>query len=714
MLDPRSALQVVANIETVRQTGSTSTTTSSTLKLVEGRDYTLVTDKDRRATIVLTDAGKTRTQGTGDPDVTVTLKSLTASYSALAGDVVVDAGARLSSPTSAAHVGGRVMLAGANVRNAGEISTPDGQTILAAGLQVGIASHSGDDPSLRGLDISIGEVADGGSGRVYAGMAVNDGLIEIPRANATIVGRSVQQNGFIDSSTTVNLNGRIDLVASYNAVSNNAYDAAGATDAAKTLFVPRSTGIVTLGEGSTMRILPELDSLDLTTGDEVAIRSQINATGIAVHFAKDSLLLAPNAKVSVNAGNWNYVPSTAQTQPPTSEFVHSAGQIYIDRGALLDVSGTTGVLVSLDQSILTLELRGSELSDSPLQRDGLFRGTTITIDSRITGTFDGKEWVGTPLGDATGFLDLIQRGVGQLTTVGGSIDLQAGESVVVNRGATLDVSGGWQRNEGGLVKTTKIVQGSRLLDIAEATPDQLYDGIYDPKFTTASHSKWGISQTFKNPLSLDGAHVEGSAVQGAAGGGISIVAPSMALDGTLAGRTVIGPKQMRANASTSTLPKAASLALTFRGDDPLPLYGEPYSPTSPQPPKIVFGEGSLKPVGSFALDAQGGLAASEGDWGNYLSAFRLSASRRKEVLLSPDLLGDAGFGALSVNNVAGDIFVPAGVDLAAPAEGVISLNGRNISIDGSVTAPGGRLSFTANNVSPYLVEHSRRGTRRWG
>ncbi|MFZ4593018.1 MAG: filamentous hemagglutinin N-terminal domain-containing protein, partial [Verrucomicrobiaceae bacterium] len=74
------------------------------------------------------------------------------------GDVTVQSGARLGAPTSASNVGGRVALVGANVTNAGTISTPDGQTILAAGLQVGFAAHNSADPSLRGLDVYVGAV----------------------------------------------------------------------------------------------------------------------------------------------------------------------------------------------------------------------------------------------------------------------------------------------------------------------------------------------------------------------------------------------------------------------------------------------------------------------------------------------------------------------------------------------------------------------------
>ena len=83
------------------------------------------------------------------------------------GDVVVQPGAVIKSPTSAEHVGGRVALIAPNVTNGGTISTPDGQTILAAGEQVGFAAHVSSDPHLRGLDVYVG--AGGGTAANAAG-----------------------------------------------------------------------------------------------------------------------------------------------------------------------------------------------------------------------------------------------------------------------------------------------------------------------------------------------------------------------------------------------------------------------------------------------------------------------------------------------------------------------------------------------------------------
>lgn len=294
------------------------------------------------------------------------------------GDVTVQKGARLTSPTNAAKVGGRIVLAGPNVTNEGTISTPDGQTILAAGMQIGFGAHRSDDPSLRGLDVFVGAIEDPLTGQ-SAGSVSNRGLIDVPRGNATLSGRTVRQLGVIESSTSVSFNGRIDLDASYDAVRNTAYRPERAGDSP---FLFRSTGTVELGAGSLMRILPEWNDSSTIPGTVLPLRSQINVRGGTVHFRPGSSLLAPNANVSVNAGIWDLVQTTAAG---TNRFVRSGGQVYVDRDALLDVAGTTDAQAQLADYILTVQLRGAELAGSPLQRVSVFRipgqeSPSLTVD----------------------------------------------------------------------------------------------------------------------------------------------------------------------------------------------------------------------------------------------------------------------------------------------------------------------------------------------
>src|SRR5690606_13863688 len=77
----------------------------------------------------------------------------------------------------------------------------------------------------------------------------------------------------------------------------------------------------------------------------------------------------------------------------------------------------------------------------------------------------------------------------------------------------------------------------------------------------------------------------------------------------------------------------------------------------------------------------------------------LPADRLGRLVLSPDLLGENGFGHLTVANPDGNIHVPSGIVLAAPAAGSISLSAANLRIDGTLSAPGGSLAFSAANLS---------------
>ena len=590
------------------------------------------------------------------------------------GDVVVQPGAKLSSPTSTAGVGGRITLIGPRVVNAGTISVPDGQAILAAGLQVGLAAHASSDPRVRGLDVFVGETvypAEGTSCRtplVVTGNVMNSGLIEAPRANVTIVGRSVNQAGVISSTTSVTLNGSVNLQALYDSTvfSPDANSPA--------IFSPSGSGLVTFGAGSALEILPELASPKTIAGTTLPLASQVVVEGRNIHLGNAATLLAPNADVKLLAG---------ARLPQSGAFatIFSMGQIYLDAGALISVAGTTNVLVPIAQNILTLELRGAELADSPLQRTGLLRAVTLNLDLRQKGTFSGRDWVGTPLGDARGFVGLIERGVGELTTAGGSVQFTAGHSVVMQRTAKIDVSGGSVQFESGMVETTRVISGGQVLDIAQATPDRVFQGIYDGTFTI-THPKYGLSETFTNPLLLSNARHEEGYVDGKSGGSITITAPTMALDGELLGHTVSGPRQR----TVQTMATPSALALNFEAADAKLAAYQVYSPT---PPAIVFGNaGALSAVAAFSEKANGNAAP-------------LDLARIEKVVFSPDIFSMGGFGAVTINNPDGDIEIPEGTLVRAPVGGSLSLRAANLDIRGRVLAHGGTLNFSVYDFTPY-------------
>ena len=585
------------------------------------------------------------------------------------GDVTVLPGARLSAPTNADHVGGRVILIGANVSNGGSIATPDGQTILAAGLQVGLAAHASDDPSLRGLDAFVGAVTDASVPTQSAGATANTGLIDAPRASVVLTGKAVTQLGAIESSTSVAFNGRIDLLANYDAVSSGGQQGLAA-------FLPRATGTVTLGPGSTTRILPELASADRVTGTQLALPSQINLQGLALHLAGDAAILAPGANVSLRAGNWNLTGSGVAL---LDQFVFTGGQIYLDAGALIDVSGAQDVAASVAENIVEVQLRGAELADSPLQRDGALRGQTIKIDVRQTGTFNGKSWIGTPLANTAGYVALIQRTVGELSIAGGTVALTAGESVVVQPGATVDVSGGWINYSGANVATTKVLSDGHVFDISQATPDRVYSGIYTATASAGLDPKWGVSQSSTRALTANTSDFEPGYLNGGDAGSLAISAPGMALDGRLRGLSVAGPRQR------SAPPLAGALSLAFQGQSF--SGGSTFIPFSPTPPELVVqGDSELPAAAAFGLDANGQPLA-------------LRSERRTAFVLDPALVNADGFGRLALDNRDGNITLPAGISLFFAPGGSFTLLASNLDLQGSVTAPGGSLGFTVINIS---------------
>ncbi len=598
------------------------------------------------------------------------------------GDVVVEAGAQLTTTSSSSGVGGKIALIGPNVTNAGTISTPNGQTILAAGNQVGFAAHNSNDPTLRGLDVSIGKVD------ATSGTAQNTGVIDSPEADITLAGKTVEQDGAITSSTSVSYNGRIDLLADYGSVVS--------TSNATTLITPSKSGDVELGANSLTQITPELDSTQTVVGTQLALGSLVNVQGANITLGNNALLYAPSAAlpsstsqpaigvagadltagVTLSAGTW--IPFNRGFAFANTVGDATAGNVSLGQGASIDVSGSQNVAASVAEDIVSAQLLGTELANSPLQQDGALRGTTIDVNLLQTGvTADGTPWIGTPLADVSGYINLVPHTVGELTTAGGSVAILAGNSFSAQSASSVDVSGGWINYQGATVQTTQVLSDGQLIPIAQADASEIYSGIY--KGTTLISQKWGTSQNYTNPL-LTKAQYDPGFIQGGNGGQLAITAPSMTLNGNFYGNTVAGANQRTSAAqldatyagasflptllATQAVPTASSLTLSFQGQNGALSTAPSYSPT---PPAIDFG-----------------TSRAAGD-----------------LVLSADLVNSDGFGKLAINNGDGSIYVPSGVSLTTSAGGSIAFNAANLDIEGSVSAPAGSLTFNVYDYSPY-------------
>jgi len=592
------------------------------------------------------------------------------------GDVVVERGAFLSSPVDANNSGGKIALVGANVANGGSVSTPFGQTILAAGLQVALTPHSSSDPSLRGLDVTIGRVVDRDGAVILsagsAGDVFHDGVISIPSGSAALSGASVTTGAgsVIDGLTTTGLNGRIDISALYNAVANDQFPNMG-----RALVYENgvNSGNISLGQGSLLRILPDWNDTETkVVGASLALNSLMTVSGSSIDVGQEALLLAPGAvatqgAVSMNGENLPQgvllrAGSFFDAGGGNPQFVADTGSVTVGSGAGIILSGSSEIAAPSSEYMLKLQLRGAELANTPLlQNNKDIRGKDLLIDTRYTGTLNGQSWVGTSLGDIAGYLNLVTRNVGELTTAGGSLVIQAGSSVSVSSGALLDVSGGSVRYSGGTFAPTRLVASTgKIVPIYFARPDELYTGI------------------LKNPVS----QTEAPYSQGASGGSIAISAPGIALGGTVRGVTTAGPRQISSLTSVSfkqtpvlsevtTLPKPSSLSITLSGQQ---IEGNLVNTVSaPTPFSVRFGNPS---------SAKGG-----------------------ELVLNPGLLASQGFRNFTLVNHDGSISVPAGVTLDAGANGSIWLEGSAISVNGTLSAPSGRISLTAD-ATPYPLQNA--------
>jgi filamentous hemagglutinin family protein len=581
-------------------------------------------------------------------------------------DVVVQPGSSITTSES-----GRVILLGAHVKNGGTISTPDGQTILAAGDSAYLYAEP--TAQMRGLSVDVLIDPNTNNTKVNpladptAGTTTNSGLITVGKGNATLDGAIIAQNGVINALTGVDFNGSIILTARYAPDTVAEINNSGPHQLAGDYISPTIPGAVTLGPYSVTQILPDksdptttLDaqgfnpSVIVAQGKTVALEGAsfpgtppIGSNGQAI--SPGALLIAPGGTVSVTApvsygvlngdtssfanvyfsGFSPFIPIYA-----ASSAAGAGARIFIDNGATIDVSGTQDVLVPVSRNVVTVNLRANELRDSPLQRNGPLYGKNINVDITVTGTNpDGSTWYGTPFADASGYIALIGRTVAERTAIGGAINLVSAGDVVAVNGSTMNVSGGWLNYQSGIVATTRLLgTDGHLYDIANADPNLTYVGIAGS--ITITHPRWGVTETFNTPLvsSTDQRFVQGY-LDGRSAGSIAITANKMILDGTLLGNSVSGPRQRTINANVdSSVPLGGSLTLQATPDM---TNGSSYTNAIQDNLTFVTDHAFLTPDQALAL-ADGTLSLSDP-----------SIDRGQTLLLPVDIFWAGGFTTFS-------------------------------------------------------------------
>ncbi|MCK9913008.1 filamentous hemagglutinin family protein [Microbacteriaceae bacterium K1510] len=620
------------------------------------------------------------------------------------GSVTVDAGASITTSGE----GGLVLLTAPHVINAGSISSPAGQVILAAtdkGLYLTPSSGAADDNAAPGAgsfaagpdsDIRgvVPAVEPGGNAIGYYVWNQASGLIEADRGNITLispgrnsnfrVGGASYNDGVLAATTSVSRNGSIVI------------------DGAD----------IRLGAGSLLTILPDMggetipqDPTSLGAFKPSAIKIGARTSSIAntalIEMEANAFLYAPGAKVQFGAS----VP-TGSTVIPLNQ------SIVINAGAEINVAGLTDVLVPATENMVVIDpAKKNELRDSPLYRDGFLNGATIYLDPRISGVrADGVAWIGSPLIDATAYYQLMGVSAERLMTKGGNVSFGPkgaiqdynSPAVIIRDGAVIDMSGGWVTYEAGRIRETRLVTASGgIVPISKASPYEVYVGIYNG--WTRSSARWGISETWTNPLK-QGWRYEAEYTEGRDAGALLVSGHAVVLDGIVRGDAYAGRKQRQDS-------KTGSGTSTIDGD--LRSVQGAFSELPAGGALIVNGIDSIEITNALPGDPEDAYnwvrGAVDAGTGNYLppnptAGPSVPAVRRDTIYLSSDVLSAAGLSQVSLTSASvtspGKITVADGADVVLKPGGIFKASvGGKIEVDGNITAQSGRIILETSVIA---------------
>ena len=563
-------------------------------------------------------------------------------------------GAQLVSKTN-----GRVVVLAPNVVNQGVIRTPEGQTILAAGSKVYLSAPT--DTTLRGFLVEVDPFVgnDAGGTRVNIGGTVtNDaqgqinrlGQIIAERGNVTLAALAVNQSGRVRATTSVNLNGSIRIIGRDTAVEDGAAQTVNVNGVQQ--LQGKRTGTVVFGAGSVTEVTPDLANKTTTQDSQGFTHSLIDIAGRDIRLEDGAAIVAPSGDVRIVAQQGQVF------QDPGLPAVDGV-RVYVGKGSRIDVGGVVDVGVAMERNFIDVQLRGNELRDAPLQRDGFLRGKTVTIDIRQ----------GTTLADVSGYLGQVGRTVGERSTTGGSITVRSEGDVITRANSVLDVSGGSIQYADGYGAATKLNGADgKVYDIGTASRDRLYVGFAD-KFQTFDANGKVSSQVD----SVRSQQVQSGYREGKSAGTIEVVGHAVVLDGKLDGSTIKGPLQR----DVGSLPGGGRL-----------IIGDSSSGAA--------AAGNFK-LGDIAFVSQRQLLPTA-----FAADSALGAAFVNRVELDAAALSRGGFSRIAAYG-NGVVSVEAGVTFRTDPGGSVSLTGRRIEVDGSIVTPGGRISLESHLTLPALA-----------
>jgi filamentous hemagglutinin family protein len=614
------------------------------------------------------------------------------SYVAPQGVVEVQAGANIQ-----ANAGGSVLLTGSKVINAGQIAAPEGQVSLEAGWFITLdrstgAKHSA-TPNIRGFSLSSFDDPNA-AGSYVENLA--DGIISAPQGYVSLMSNlhgAVINDGILEATTSVSRNG----------------------------FIQLDGGDVELGAGSTLAIGPDStgetipqDPVSLADYKPSAI--SIGDTFSRVEVQHDAMIYAPSGNVTIGEA-----PGPTTTQDDQG----NDSRVFIDTGAVIDVAGLPGIVVPASRNSIAINpVTLNDLQDAgKAYKDGFLNGATIYVDPRLSGVrSDGVAWVGSPLIPAASYARQVGVTVEELMTKGGNVSLgaqsfeQGGnqnlvDDVTVKAGAIIDLTGGWVTYQAGWVQTTELIDATgNIVNIGDANPNDTYIGVYNG--FTAIQARWGVAQTFADPL-LSGRQYEGQYNEGRDAGSLTLKGSSIVLDGTVYAQAFPGAVQLAdAQRGTGTSGVYGDGRLVQGAPSQLPsggfLFVQALGTDSNNSDQVdgggdidVVDQADYQPLSSnlaygqsVYVDSNGNLVIPTRDPASYLPLDRVQT-----ISLSADALSASGISDLALAT-SGEVNVEKGANLnLAPGGAFDVVAGRTITIDGKVSIPSGSINL--QTVSLY-------------
>lgn len=602
------------------------------------------------------------------------------------GAVRVERGATITT-----EEGGQVlMFAPEEIVNEGTIKTPGGQTLLAAGSPVYLLTSTNEN--LRGLLVEVGVGGTVTNGNAQANSGVQDpaklvGQIIAERGNVTLAGLAVNQEGRVSATTTVREGGSIRLQARDGG-------AVDTSSPANVKLIATNGGTLTLAQDSVTDVLLSTDSSDTTVDANEQPRSQIELQGRNVFVLEDAEVRAKGGNIAITA---RATPPDSQTPIPINGTSNDYSRVYVANGAVLDVSGAD-VELAMERNVVRAELRGDELADSPVQRDGSLRGREVFVDIRESGTRDdGTTWQGTPLADVSGQISLVKRDVAERNLNGGTVSIQSQGDVILAQGSTIDLSGGSIRYRDGYINTTQLLGADgKVYDIGNADPNRTY--VSTMSGYTIKDDRWGITKTYSG-FGGSGRFEQGY-VEGKDAGTLNLLTPRAILDGNIAANVTVGRYQRNA-------PGLVPEASLYRPYDELPLGGQLILGVDEREDRdsvvdsVLFGSGLVLPTlvnddGSAfdpldpadELDERPDPLDPEApDPDNSLPTYFTTTLRR-------ELFGANGIARAEIN-ANGSVKLPENVALQLPGHAELSIHAGQVDIAGRIEAPSGHIDMSA-------------------